>query len=508
MYNLKISSLERYPRMHLLLCTLYLARAIQASPTANTTTTSMDSVGAPSFTNRTMWSIVSSSALTLFACIYSAIHPNIPSPRDGLLRILWRRIGMVIMALIAPELIATWAIRQRLCARSLTERFKDSGHFSSRHPQDRSDNNECADVPEEQYELQVKDEDRESTQTLVAHAQGYEGTPRGSAAERCKKWLKAWISEESEDYAWTDTHSFFVLMGGFMLYFEGKPYHTLSPDQLLDMIKNGSISAPILSAKQIHDKSKGNAISKGLVILQVAWFVLQLISRAIYHLETTQLETGTLAFAVLSFITYAAWWNKPLNVRCPHPVYWTSTKSKLEMYDFDDDYLVDGIADKPKIVQIFRSTFITLFELLALDDDNFTHEKLQVPMFDGSIRVDDLNKNILIISGFFMATIFGGIHCIAWFFAFPTYPEQVLWHISAVAIIAVPWFGLFFVFLSTTFPENSVLQDLMLWITVFMPPPLYITGRIILLVLMATTLRNLRPDAYQTMLWTSLVPHL
>ncbi|OAX32658.1 hypothetical protein K503DRAFT_701700, partial [Rhizopogon vinicolor AM-OR11-026] len=214
----------------------------------------MDIFEAPSFINRTMWSIVSSCVLTLFACIYSAIHPNIPSPKYGPLRILWRRFNMMIMALIVPELIATWAIRQWLCARALTKRFKGSGYFY---------------------------------------------------------------------HAWTETHSFFVLMGGFMLYFDGKPYHTLSPDQLLDMIKNEYIAAPILSAKQIHDKSKGNAISKGLVILQVAWFALQLISRAIYHLETTQLETGTLAFAVLSFITYAAWWNKPLDVQCPHPVYWT-----------------------------------------------------------------------------------------------------------------------------------------------------------------------------------------
>ncbi|OJA21078.1 hypothetical protein AZE42_13028, partial [Rhizopogon vesiculosus] len=302
--------------MHLLLCALYLAKAIQAAPTANITTTTMDSVEASLFTKRTIWSIISSSALTLFACIYSAIHPNIPSPRHGPLRILWRRFGIMVMALIVPELITTWAIRQRRSARSLTKRFKDSGHFSSRHPQERSDNNEHAETPAsaEQYRLRViNGEDNESTLNLIEPAQGHKGTLTDSAAERCKKWLKGYISEESEDYAWTETHSFFVLMGGFMLYFKGKPYHTLSPDQLLNMINSKSIDAPILSAKQIQDKSKGNVISKGLVILQVAWFILQLISRAIYHLETTQLEAATLAFAALSSITYVAWWNKPLD---------------------------------------------------------------------------------------------------------------------------------------------------------------------------------------------------
>ncbi|KAG2053800.1 hypothetical protein BDR06DRAFT_1052222 [Suillus hirtellus] len=58
-----------------------------------------------------------------------------------------------------------------------------------------------------------------------------------------------------------------------------------------------------------RDKSKGNAISKGLMMFQATWFFMQLqvITRAIYHLETMQLEVGTLAFAVLNFLTYAVW---------------------------------------------------------------------------------------------------------------------------------------------------------------------------------------------------------
>jgi hypothetical protein len=116
-------------------------------------------------------------------------------------------------------------------------------------------------------------------------------------------------------------------MGGFMLYDkDGEPYLTLRPDIILHLIDEKCIDVPALTEKQIHDKSKGNAISKGLIMLQVAWFVMQLITRAIYRLDITQLEAGTLAFAVLNFLTYAVWWNKPLSVQCPHPVYWTSDK--------------------------------------------------------------------------------------------------------------------------------------------------------------------------------------
>ncbi|KAG1742646.1 uncharacterized protein EDB91DRAFT_1236838 [Suillus paluster] len=191
-----------------------------------------DSKKVPCTCTRTLWSIVSGCLLMIFACVYSAIHPNLPSPRDSPIRILGRRFGIMVTGLIFPELIVGWAMRQLLCARHITRQFKK--HFN---------------------------------------------------------------------YAWTQTHSFFVLMGGFMLY----------------LLREGHIDVPVLTAKQIKDKSKGNLISKGLAILQVAWFVLQLISRVIFHLEITQLEVGTLAFAVFTFIIYAVWWNKPLDVQCPHP---------------------------------------------------------------------------------------------------------------------------------------------------------------------------------------------
>ncbi|KAG2069363.1 hypothetical protein BDR04DRAFT_1101655 [Suillus decipiens] len=125
-------------------------------------------------------------------------------------------------------------------------------------------------------------------------------------------------------------------MGGFMLYVNEKPHLTLRPDYILKLKREGHVDAPTSTEKQIQDKSKGNLISKGLVILQVAWFLMQLITRAIYHLEITQLEVGTLAFAILNFLTYAFWWNKPLDVQCSHPVYWRS-ESRPE--DHIDEYI-------------------------------------------------------------------------------------------------------------------------------------------------------------------------
>ncbi|KAG6906267.1 hypothetical protein DXG01_014875 [Tephrocybe rancida] len=69
--------------------------------------------------------------------------------------------------------------------------------------------------------------------------------------------------------------------------------------------------------QDIQDKSQGDLLAKSLVLLQVTWFVLQIIARAIQHLAITTLEIVTLAFAILNFFTYFCWWNKPLDVNRP-----------------------------------------------------------------------------------------------------------------------------------------------------------------------------------------------
>ncbi|KAG1797311.1 uncharacterized protein HD556DRAFT_1233455 [Suillus plorans] len=291
---------------------------------------------------------------------------------------------------------------------------------------------------------------------------------------------------------WTQAHSLFVLMGGFMLYMDGKPYLTLQPDHILELIRERCIDVPTLTADQIHDKSKGNAISKGLVMLQVAWFIMQLVTRVIYPLEITQLEVGTLAFAVLNFLTYAAWWNKPLDVECPHPMYWKSTNSRPE----------NILGDQPDDLGIFSPVLGPIIELIGWADIP-TSRKLRVPTFDGSIKLErPSDKMILVAAGLLMTTIFGAIHCMALFLTFPTYEEHLLWSISAIIITCIPWLG-FVTLLPFLCASKEVQFSLCSLYAMF-----YIIARAVLFALMFTTLRNLGHNAYEAVSWTTEVPHL
>jgi hypothetical protein len=109
-------------------------------------------------------------------------------------------------------------------------------------------------------------------------------------------------------------------MGGFKLFDDEGPVRTLNPDELQSLAQKGEIDFPCITEDEILDKSKGDMLSKGLVVIQTGWFILQCIARRIEHLPLTELELVTLAFAALNFVTYGLWWNKPLNVQCPFRV--------------------------------------------------------------------------------------------------------------------------------------------------------------------------------------------
>ncbi|KAG1889136.1 hypothetical protein F4604DRAFT_1508588, partial [Suillus subluteus] len=129
----------------------------------------------------------------------------------------------------------------------------------------------------------------------------------------------------------------------------------------------------------------------------------------------------------------------------------------------------------------------------------------RVPTFDGSIKLEGSDKRVLLLSGLLMATIFGSIHCMAWFFTFPTYQEQVLWRMSAIAITFTPWLCFLAGIICSLIPRVVQVVGIL---TIGVSVILYITARAVLLVLMFTTLRNLPSDAYKAVSWTSLVPHL
>jgi hypothetical protein len=96
-------------------------------PSLNDTSThTLDASKGQSCNTRTLWDILLNCGLTLFACTWTAIHPDIPGMDEGKFAITSRRLFIMVMALIAPELMITWAARQFFSARTTAKVFNDA----------------------------------------------------------------------------------------------------------------------------------------------------------------------------------------------------------------------------------------------------------------------------------------------------------------------------------------------------------------------------------------------
>ncbi|KAG1817818.1 hypothetical protein EV424DRAFT_1621336, partial [Suillus variegatus] len=85
----------------------------------------LDASNCPSSNTRSLWDIILSCGLTLFACTWTAVHPNIPGMDEGKIAITSRRLFIMVIALIAPELMITWATRQFFSACEAAEDFSN-----------------------------------------------------------------------------------------------------------------------------------------------------------------------------------------------------------------------------------------------------------------------------------------------------------------------------------------------------------------------------------------------
>lgn len=74
---------------------------------------------------RSATSIRWSCLATIFTCTWVAIHPNISDPRESQWSQFRRHFETMIWAMIAPELVTLWALRQRWAASKIAKQYND-----------------------------------------------------------------------------------------------------------------------------------------------------------------------------------------------------------------------------------------------------------------------------------------------------------------------------------------------------------------------------------------------
>ncbi|KAF7346852.1 hypothetical protein MSAN_01824500 [Mycena sanguinolenta] len=415
---------------------------------------------------RQLSDIVTSCLTTIFAATWVSVHPNVPPPQDGILKSTLRRLGMMFIAVIAPELIVFFAARQLHAALDFSK--------------------------------------------------------------NCSVSL---------------THGFFLSMGGFVSQDGRRPITTMAQLRAEPGYRYNIRETP---RDDILDKSKNDALAKGVAILQGLWFIVQIVARFTQNLPVTQLEVTTLAFAVVNLLTWVLWWHKPLDVQRPILI-----SSELDLLPRIKRH--GNLLDEMNMVPLFgpddgqHSEARPLMQSSAEGNDISTPTLAGAPVVSLGLALPRAGRRRLhffLVDAFFWGAVhgsyphyqprsstavpafwaspvepgntgfagiltgvaFGVIHCIAWNAAFPSSVERILWRTSATAVAGIP--SLIFILhgLGALFCGGHTHDHVPVEVRV-LQVALYSVLRVILIVLPFTALRAVDPGWLIEVDWTIHILH-
>lgn len=256
---------------------------------------------------------------------------------------------------------------------------------------------------------------------------------------------------------WTAVHSYYAQMGG-LVYIDswttdakGPSYYTLTASKLTSRYfwsywqSHHPLTYLVLGEQDIQDKSKADGLVKALAVLQATWLVLDVAVRGIMGLPVTQLEVATVAFSVMAIAIYLANWWKPKDVS--HPTILQSVPRGTS---------TEGV-DRSQ-----RLTVRLWSPVKAADQARRLPDVTRVP--NDSVWIEGDRPPLFILMAVW-SLIFGGLHCLAWNFEFPTRAELICWRVAGLASAIVPvlalGLSLIFSYLATNFIASRLISTLL-----------------------------------------------
>ena len=154
--------------------------------------------------------------------------------------------------------------------------------------------------------------------------------------------------------------------------------------------------------------------------------------------------------------------------------------------------------------------------MLNITGDSETGDgDMNVPTFFASESARESETDGDVFAFFFcmpiVGGVFGGIHCVGWYFNFPSSTEAMLWRVSSAVLTGIAFlFPLFvaFVLSLSQFINSDSLQKYFAATIFSITLLVYVVSRLILLVEAFISLRRLTPGMLALVTWTSFIPHI
>ena len=238
----------------------------------------------------------------------------------------------------------------------------------------------------------------------------------------------------------------------------------------------------LVKESDINDLAKSDTIEKLLTSFQGLWVLTQAISRIYQHKALSLAEVTTSAYICCAIGIYAFWWKKPQN--CSVPIMITCSEEAID--------------------ELSSSAYE--------DYTDFWSELLwagRAFSFLEGVDVDGYSDSTLVcISGLCVLSlmIFGSVHLASWNSRLPSTSELWMWRGSS--LFCVIYANLFaFVFVRGVNQRSGALDAVLENLTIY-GSFVYIIVRIYMIVEVFISLRALPASAFQSVQWSSFVPHI
>ncbi|KAF8658899.1 hypothetical protein AX16_001943 [Volvariella volvacea WC 439] len=417
---------------------------------------------------RTLFDILYSCIGVILLCTYISIHHNIPDQGATWMQVKWMRIRTTLYALLAPEFVIMWAIRERVVAGRVANKMKDHG-WTRTHG----------------FFLQMGGLVRvrsDSTYVVLQERWGVGGGGKRewNALGQCE--IPRIPEKEIKDHGKGDLLAKAIVV----------------------------IQTTWFVAQCIARHTQGLILTE-IELVTLAFATLNVITYGLWWDKPLNVEYPIYFDEEGKRVDGPEESEEKKSEDAGHRGMWESVKEYFRGWR-DSVHLLGVIVTiwKKGIVGPFSAVFGPLMDMMVERDgddrgDNF------VDATDPSD--EDKEKFYAMIYGSAIGVIFGGIHLVGWNFEFPTATEQLLWRASSLVITAVPLLLailaiLGFVASNSSSDFTAVLAYLFYLLTVYVCPLVYFAARIINLFLAFYTLRALPDSAYQNVRWTEFIPHI
>ncbi|KAL7788058.1 hypothetical protein V8C43DRAFT_288209 [Trichoderma afarasin] len=507
--------LPRWSKPSLVFCLIPLAQAYTVFETNCTAPTSLSNYVSSPNTRGTL-DILWSSLFTIFACTWTLQHPNVPAQRNDSrsgqaehvkwmsaqwrstqwrnakwgLRSLYRNTLRMFWTVIAPELIMISAFGDLMKAREIRRKMRKYA--------------------------------------------------------------------EGDGVAWSSAHSYLANMGGFVIRYKPtkeqkhhNPYHLNGKCIYLLREKGYITKLPNITEEEIKDKSKGDVFVKFIALGQIVWSSIQIIVRAVRRLPVSPLEVAVVAFAISAVFIYCLYWNKPQRVGVTQTIRlkdvltpkggatmgrFTSNEGAVMEEEVISEEVISSEEAMPMEVVISETVIpdegplleeeampTKVYELLKGNgsDRGFKYSSqmileawgidVELDTLPGApISLDSADEaGIWQMAGVVGvgAAMFGGIHAVAWNFAFPSTVELILWRCASIYTAAAPLCTLLFGNICDVLDLDILIGARFLGTFCIFSAFLYVIARLFILVEMFRTLCFLPSGSYIST-WITNMPHL